>query len=255
MLIAGIFYPWAYDTVQMFKGGVADYFTDPWNFIDLAFNYGSILYIILADSFGPFRDGVKIVMILVLLVGLFKTFFFLRIFESLSPIVTMLTKVVNDLGVFILFYVILVVLFSLLLGILGTGNRFIAGKFRDDYGLKDSFPGDEYKTVGLFWGNVLSTIRMSMGDFDFASATLLDKNESILYWFIFVLIVLVTCIVFLNFIIAEASASYENVQEKLEAYILSEKASLIEEAELMLFDSCKNQERFPKYIIIREMED
>ena len=76
-----------------------------------------------------------------------------------------------------------------------------------------------------------------------------------MYWFAFVLIVLITCIVFLNFIIAEASASYENVQEKLDAYILSEKASLIEEAELMLFDSCKNRERFPKYIIIREMED
>ena len=60
---------------------------------------------------------------------------------------------------------------------------------------------------------------------------------------------------FLNFIIAEASYSYENVSEKLDAYILSEKASLIEEAELMLFESCKDKQNFPKYIIIREMED
>lgn len=60
---------------------------------------------------------------------------------------------------------------------------------------------------------------------------------------------------FLNFIIAEASYSYENVSEKLEAYILSEKAALIEEAEMMLFENCKNKDNFPKYIIIREMED
>ena len=56
----------------------------------------------------------------------------------------MLTKVISDLGVFLFFYVILIVLFSLLLSILGLGNRFIAGTFRDTYGLSEDYPGNEY---------------------------------------------------------------------------------------------------------------
>jgi hypothetical protein len=234
---------------------VVDYFSDPWNYIDLAFNYASIINVILANTLGPFEIATKLVMILILLVGLFKTFFFLRIFMALSPIVTMLTKVISDLGIFLIFYVILIVLFSLLLGILGLGNRFIDGPFRDKYGGTEEYPGNEYATVGLFWGNVLTTLRMSMGDFSFDQALLLERNENIIYWVVWLLIVIITCIVFLNFIIAEASYSYENVSEKLDAYILSEQASLIEEAEMMLFERCKNKSNFPKYIIIREMED
>jgi hypothetical protein len=68
---------------------------------------------------------------------------------------------------------------------------------------------------------------MSMGDFGFDSAILLDPAENVIYWFTWLLIVLITCIIFLNFIIAEASASYEKVSADLDAFILSEKAALI----------------------------
>jgi len=81
--------------------------------------------------------------------------------------------------------------------------------------------------VGLFVGNLLTTLRMSMGDFGFDSAILLDPAENVIYWFTWLLIVLITCIIFLNFIIAEASASYEKVSADLDAFILSEKAALI----------------------------
>ena len=81
--------------------------------------------------------------------------------------------------------------------------------------------------VGLFVGNLLTTLRMSMGDFGFDSAILLDPAENVIYWFTWLLIVLITCIIFLNFISAEASASYEKVSADLDAFILSEKAALI----------------------------
>ena len=84
-----------------------------------------------------------------------------------------------------------------------------------------------------------------MGDFGFDAAILLDPAENIIYWFVWLLIVVITCIIFLNFIIAEASASYEKVSEKLEAYILSEKAALIQESEEMRLDSTKNEGIFP----------
>ena len=99
------------------------------------------------------------------------------------------------------------------------------------------------------------TLRMSMGDFSFDTATMLDTYENYIYWACWLLIVGVTCIIFLNFIIAEASASYEKVAESIEPTILSERAALICEADEMIPPHYKTQLQFPRYIIIREMEE
>jgi hypothetical protein len=82
----------------------------------------------------PRKVMCKVFMLIIIFLGLLRTFTFLKIIASLSPIVTMLTNVVYDLRIFLFFYVILVVLFSLLLGILGIGNRNIEGNFKDNFG-------------------------------------------------------------------------------------------------------------------------
>ena len=51
-------------------------------------------------------------MTLIFLMQIHKTFFFLRIFDPVSYIVTMLYTVMADLKVFLLFYFILIFLFS-----------------------------------------------------------------------------------------------------------------------------------------------
>ena len=48
------------------------------------------------------------------------------------------------------------------------------------------------------------------------------------------IMVVMTCIVFLNFIIAEVSASYETVKSKLKGLFMQERCSLIQEAEDMM---------------------
>jgi len=70
-------------------------------------------------------------------------------------------------------------------------------------------------------------------------------------WF---LIVLIGCIVFLNFIIAEACHSYEVVSEYLDEYVYKSKSRLIAEAEAMTVASFKSMKNYPKYIIIREVD-
>jgi hypothetical protein len=96
---------------------------------------------------------------------------------------------------------------------------------------------------------------MSLGDFGFDAAMELDMAENIIYWVVWALVLAVTCIIFLNFIIAEASASYEKVSEFLELYILNEKAALIHQAEEMTPKLFKNDKKYPTYVIIREKED
>ena len=100
----------------------------------------------------------------------------------------------------------------------------------------------------------MSTLRIAMGDFDFEASTYLTPQENALYWLIWLMVVVMTCIIFLNFIIAEASASYEKVKENLVAMINKEKSALIGEAEGMIWRRSKDDQAFPRYVIIREIE-
>ena len=109
----------------MYKAGFIDYFGDLGNYVDLVYIFGSLDILILHMKL------LKVLMIgpanylcylSFVTLAIRRTFNYLRIFSALSPIVTMINKVVIDLNTFMLFYLILCVLFSLMWGILGLGN-------------------------------------------------------------------------------------------------------------------------------------
>lgn len=116
------------------------------------------------------------------------------------------------------------------------------------------YPGSEYNHVGKMLGYVLSTLRISLGDFSFVAPQYLEQDENVLYWIVWFALVLVTCIIFLNFIIAEASNSYESVKSNIKAMVNENKASLCAEAELMLLRRWKGDKWFPKYIVVRQID-
>ena len=80
-------------------------------------------------------------MIIVILLAIVKTFFYLRVFESLSYIVTLLKHVIYDLRVFLIFYFMMIYLFGLIFGVLGIGNKDAPGKYKK---LRDDPPEDMY---------------------------------------------------------------------------------------------------------------
>lgn len=90
-----------------------------------------------------------------------------------------------------------------------------------------------------------------MGDYDFDGANYLDDSENIIWWAIWLIMVVVCSIIFLNFVIAEASASYEKVKGNLNAQILKERACLIQEAENMIPVRFITTKISPQYIVIR----
>ena len=95
-------------------------------------------------------------------------------------------------------------------------------------------PAKEYQALGLHLGEFIWTLRLSMGDGAAIKASkLLDEEENQIFWMMWLLTTIVTSVVFLNFIVAEASASYTKVTEILEQVIWQEQASLILEAEDM----------------------
>jgi hypothetical protein len=76
------------------------------------------------------------------------------------------------------------------------------------------------------------------------------------FWITWVIIVVMTCVIFLNFIIAEVSESYQKVNVHVEEYILQEKAKMIHESEDMLPEVFKDdEEMFPSYLVVRQVEN
>ena len=114
---------------------------------------------------------------------------------------------------------------------------------------------EDYQTIGLHLGEFMWTLRMSMGDMSAVEdSKFLNRAENILFWICWLITVVVTCIVFLNFIVAEACASYSKVVETLQEVIWKEKSALITESEVMTFDGLKTPEKYPPYVIVREVE-
>ena len=102
-------------------------------------------------------------------------------------------------------------------------------------------PGIEYEKVGLLMGNIFSVMRLSMGDFGcITAADYLKPFENYVFWMIFLLNAVITCIIFLNFIVAEAGNTYNIVSEEIDNYIQQQKADLVAEAESLIPAGFKN---------------
>lgn len=220
----GTIYPVSYDIAQVIRVGPADYFRDFWNLIDFVYMFASIAQVILHTLYSPFEPQCKATMTVVLFLGMGKTFFFLRIFESFSPIVTMLSFVIKDLLPFTIIYAILCLMFAMQFAIMGLGNKRVKGKFRDTYANEESdkdfgVVNSEYNQIPQIIGNTLTIFRISMGDYAIIPASnYLDVENNILFWIMFGLILFLTNIIFLNFVIAEAGNSYNVVAESLVQY-------------------------------------
>jgi hypothetical protein len=256
LLMIGIIYPMFYDLRQLYLLGPKEYFQDIFNYSDQIYVWASFANVISQNFTDSFTLRNKLLMTIILLQQIIKSFFYLRIFKSLSYIVTMIYTVISDLKVFLLFFTILVVLFGQIFAVLGVGNQKFKGSALYEYVQEggDDIPFGEYEQIGLFWGTLFSTLRISMGDFDFGAANFLTPAENRIYWLIWLCVVVMTCIIFLNFIIAEASASYEKVKENLTSQINKEKSQMVGEAEGQLPQRIKSDQLFPKYVVIREVE-
>lgn len=139
-----------------------------------------------------------------------------------------------------MFFTILIVMFSAIFDVIAKNNA------------------KEYRHLGPFVGNCMTTLRLSLGDFDFGvlKGDQLNVKQHWLFWIIWVIMVIFSALIFLNFIIAEVSNSYQSVKKSIDALIYKERAGLVMEAEDIMSKSSKltNKNKFPKFVVIREVE-
>jgi hypothetical protein len=184
----GIVYPLAYESRSMRLDGARAYFMQPWNYLDILLIGFGVMNVILQGVLDPMRLPCKIIISLVVFLGMGKTFFYLRIFDSLSPIVTMLTNVFSDLKVFLMFFFILIFMFSMQISITGLGNKKVPGPMRvnwydpehtDDPNIVYGEPYEEFRHLSIFIGNFLMVFRAAMGDFSMVfTAVYLKESDN-----------------------------------------------------------------------------
>ena len=138
----------------------------------------------------------KLLMITMVAMQTLKFTQHLRVISAYSPLVQMLIQVFKDLTPFLVMFSISLLLLSLILGIIQIKN--------------DS----TYEDLNFLIGNFIETLRISSGDFYVIERIDYENTpDAIIYLFYvcwFILLVFLA-IVFLNFIIAEASASYNKI--------------------------------------------
>ena len=146
-----------------------------------------------------------------------------------------------------------------MMGTLGVGNLYlklgttVVSKGKGSK--KKLLDLDNYVFIDQFFGNMIDMYRYSIGDIDIGRAQALEPNSNRIFWVMYLITIFMLLIIFLNFIIAEASASYSKVAENIDCIKRFEKVNLIVEADSVLFQSLKNKRRYPRFLIIREKED
>jgi len=104
-------------------------------------------------------------------------------------------------------------------------------------------------------------MRLALGDFDFGILKdpdlPLNTRQHILFWVAWCVMIFMSMLIFLNFIIAEVSNSYQKVRVRINELVQRERAGLVDGIETLRTESYKKShpEQFPKYIIVREVEE
>jgi hypothetical protein len=184
---------------------------------------------------GVFRA--KLFMVLTIFLSLLKLFYFFRIFQRFSSIVTMILRVARDLTYFMVFFVLMLSIQGLMLAVSVT------------------YDSPELESVGTLGSNYVILLRLSLANFDFGplSQRASTPPQHYLFWTIWLFFVALSMLIFLNFIIAKVGSSYTTINEQLEAMQFRERAALVLEVEEIMPDKQKEDRTdFPDFLVIRE---
>ncbi|CDW74716.1 wd-40 repeat protein [Stylonychia lemnae] len=210
-----------------------NYFDDGWNYFDFSHIASFTVYCIL-DFTAENQDNLILIKILVIILSFMKLFFFLRIYDGFSFLVQMMGGVFKDIKYFLSFFLIMILQFGMIFLVLFKADSI-----------------EEYNGVNYF-AYFLMAFRISSGDFNVDNYQKQGEILVIFSWIIWLIAVMTLNIVFMNFIIAVISESYERVMQKLVAESFKVKAHMIVEREqLFTQNELTQQEHFPNFIVVR----
>jgi signal transduction histidine kinase len=174
----------------------------------------------------------KIVKCLIILLLFVKLNFFLRIFDTFSFLVSMLQDVFSDLSAFLAFFMMAVAIFSCMIQVLLPETKV------------------NYDGAGYF-SYLMMAFRTSIGDYTFDNykATMMKEVT----WIVWLALMIIGNVVFMNFIIAVVNDSYSTSMAKKVSQSYRLKVPLIIEREKLFREQ---QDVKDKQILrMKEMEE
>jgi len=165
----------------------------------------------------------------------------------------MLLGVFYDLKHFLLFFLFVITGFTIMAEIVlySAHSPVMEPEAGEDY-VYSKYLKDEkgsYRTDFFFF---VMSMRESIGDYD--TDTMTNPSATpfpLLAWFLWFIVMLVGNIVFMNFIIAVVSESYEKCMQTMNSESYRSKLDMILEAEEFMPDSWRSDKKwFPDYIIL-----
>ena len=169
-----------------------EYFSGMWNWTDILLILAYFTLAVL-DHLADFYIATTILQVFVVSLAFIKICFFLRIYEGFGFLVSLMSGVFKDIKYFFALWVLFIFWFGVIFTIL----------YKKEW-------SDTYDALGYF-DYFMLTYRLSLGDLEFGNFTV-QKSQliafSIMLWIIGVFILNV---MFMNFIIAVISESYEKV--------------------------------------------
>eukprot|EP00347_Sterkiella_histriomuscorum_P012995 403366420 len=186
------------------------------------------------EEYYPYEDFIIIIKLAIVFLTFLKINFFLRIYDGFSFLVSMMAAVFVDLKYFIGFFLIFIIEFGLIFAI-----------------LFDAISIDEYSGIGIF-AYLMMAFRTSSGDFNVDSYKDQSSALVIISWGVWIIAVMLLNVMFMNFIIAVISESYEKVMQKLVAEGYKVKVQMIVERELHFSkEELTSEKYFPRYLLLR----
>ena len=130
----------------------------------------------------------------------------------------MISSVFNDLKYFLMFFSLFMITFAIMISILIEPENL-----------------KEFKDIGIFVYLEMA-FRSSIGDNEMDDYTGAGNEHKTIIWIIWLLIMVVGNIIFMNFIIAVVNQSYENCMAKSVAQTFKVKIDMIVERESLMND-------------------
>ena len=148
LMMVFLFSPMIYDSMQLVKQGPKKYLRDFWNYVDMTNIWGGFINIYMQWHYRD-HPAVVCLFVVIILITLFKLFFFFRINPEFSIITVMIFKCVYDLRIFMTFFVVLLMFFGMAFNILSKNLQ------------------TEYKHLGKVLPGFINALMVSVGNFDY----------------------------------------------------------------------------------------
>ncbi len=172
--------------------------------------------------------------VIVISLSFLKICFFLRIYEGFGFLVSLMSGVFADIKYFFALWIIFLCWFGIVFTVLFQG-----------------IPISDQSDLNWF-GYFIMSYRISAGDSDFGAFTEQKNNLKLFSWLLWMISLFTLNVMFMNFIIAVISESYEKVMQRLVALSFMLKAEMVAEREsLMAEEDFNNPEYFPRFLILR----